>query len=110
MYRKGLQRVQVNFALPLESLTAIGVRGQVFADTGSIAQLSDRPMQQGFEQFWNQWRLSFGLGLRWSLALNGHLEINFVQALKSFGMDRLGPAFEVGFASEPYAAVPPSAL
>lgn len=105
-------RAAVQFAMPVKALHDAGVRGHIFADAGSIAQLAGtaRPMQQNFEDFWNQWRMSFGVGLKVAMGVGGHFELNFVQLLKHYGHDRTRAGFQFGFSSAPYTQVPPYAM
>jgi outer membrane protein assembly factor BamA len=100
--------MQVSFALPMEALRNIGMRGTVFADTGSIAQISGQSsVHEGLSTFWNQWRLSMGVGIKVPFATHGHLEMNFVQTLKQFEGDRARTGFQIGFSADPYMCIPP---
>lgn len=103
--------IQVNFALPGEALQRIGVHGHAFADTGSIAMLSgDKPVHQSLDTFWNQWRLTFGAGIKMPFMARGYFELNYVQVLKQFGQDQTVQGLQFGFAAEPYTPVPPRFL
>jgi outer membrane protein assembly factor BamA len=103
--------MQVCFALPVDALRNLGMRGMVFADTGSIAQLSGQASaHHGLNTFWNNWRLSMGVGVKIPFAAHGHLELNFVQTLKQFDGDRASSGLQIGFAAEPYTCIPPRFL
>ena len=102
---------QVNFLLPQETLRRLGVQGHIFADTGNITPLSGAtPLSQRLDDFWNKWRLSAGLGLKLPVGSVGHIELNFVQTLARYGSDVAKPGFEIGFSSDPYQRVRPSAM
>lgn len=104
--------MQVNFSLPGETLQRMGVHGHVFADTGSVAKLfgKEQTVSDGFSRFWNEWRLSFGAGIRIPFTAQGFFELNYVQTLKKFGKDLPAPGLQFGFAAEPYNPIPPRHL
>lgn len=103
-------RVQLLFDLPVKELQAFGVRGQAFADVGSVEQMTGiaTPVERNFENFWNKWRMSCGFGLHIPFGTSGHFEINLVSVMKSYGVDRLGPMLQFGFAGGQYAQIPPA--
>lgn len=107
----GRARAQIHFAAPLEALRKLGVRGTVFADTGSLAQVSGRASpHEGLDEFWNNWRLAMGVGARIPFAATGYLEVNFVQTLKQCSDDRRSASLQIGLSCEPYAVTPPRFL
>ena len=101
--------LQVNFALPHENLRQYGIQGHIFGDTGSITMLSGGAnTAQRLDDFWNQWRLAVGLGIKIPFGMAGHLEANFVQPLSKFDSDLARPGFQLGFSSDPYLCVRPA--
>lgn len=87
------------------------MHGHAFADTGSIAMLSgDRALTQSLDTFWNQWRLTFGAGIKVPFMSRGYFELNYVQVLKHFGSDQTVQGLQFGFAAEPYTPVQPRFL
>lgn len=105
--------IQVNFALPGETLQRLGVHGHVFADTGSVAKLfgqKDQTVSESFGKFLDEWRLSIGAGVRIPFTTQGFFELNFVQTVKKFGKDLAAPGLQFGFAAEPYTPIPPRHL
>lgn len=103
--------MQVNFALPQETLRAYGIQGHIFGDTGSVTMLSGRePAAEALDTFWNQWRLAVGLGVKLPFGRIGNLELNYVQPLSAFGHDLTRPGLQIGFSSDAYLCNRPSQM
>ena len=103
--------LQVNFVLPEKTITKYGIRGHIFADTGSIATLSGgAPAAERLDTFWNQWRLSVGLGVKVPIGMAGHFELNYAQPLTMFGSDVARSGLQIGFSTDPYLCVRPSSM
>ena len=101
----------MNFVLPEKTITQYGIRGHIFADTGSIATLSGGvPVAERLDTFWNQWRLSVGLGVKVPVGAAGFFEVNYAHPLKMYGDDVARPGLQIGFSSDPYLCMRPSSM
>ncbi|KAF5832207.1 surface antigen-domain-containing protein [Dunaliella salina] len=89
-----------NFPLPHPAFKALNAHGHIFANGGSLVQLSgvNQPIPQRVREFGNTWRWSVGAGVVLPTWV-GRFEANYVAVLSAQEHDRVKRGLQLGFAS-----------
>ncbi|GAB4818843.1 hypothetical protein N2152v2_005889 [Parachlorella kessleri] len=93
----------VNFPVPVPTLRAAGMHGQLFLNGGNILALggTGKSLRDAWQEFSTSFRWSVGAGIVWPTRI-GRLELNVAQVLTSQEHDKVKRGIQFGFTPPAY--------